>query len=590
MKEDLYLSKIRTNVPGFDDLFYGGLRLPDIRKDKHMDGICIVIYGERGVAKSDLAMQIMRGVDKFFKQNSPNGMKMRSRFCSINHRESEWKRHFFGVEVLDMLDVIKAPEDYSHPESICKLCTYFKDLDSIRKVLPPTPNMTLGGCHCEAINTCPICKLIRHEIIVYNSRSQSLHWNVRGNSDMDNFVSFMSDDVIDTFGIFNSDTKNIGEGLYEKTSLQLFNEMREEVYEAVEKLETISDNERYFYWSSCVMESFTDFSDDDLERLPYPDLIRKLRKAAAVSILVFDERGAKLHLNADIILHMTKSIDLKTSYQYQQMHIVKSDCQPHVQGWHKYRVVNGIKIIVYPSIPYLLQTRFEIDNVVTRLEHESLRYPQGLLQKFQSEFIISKDNGNIGDRALCTIAAVLSKKEGSITPFDENNTASCVKIIESDAECDRLYAQVDEQLKYQQDTSVVVLLLGKPEQVFRERVKDRNYSESCLKRIHYWEATSAYLWPEYFASVVRRYIARWKNCSSHHHLHIIIDDFAKVGLYPLMNNEPLLPLALANICRNATALRGWEGNKRGIYITLSMLCTSPQSNYYNTLLLLKNSQ
>lgn len=589
MRNDLYLSKIRTNVPGFDDLFHGGLRLPDIRKDKQMDGICIVIYGERGVAKSDMAMQIMRGVDKFFKQNSPNGAKMPPRFCSLNHRESEWKKHFCGAEVVDMIDLIKAPEDYSQPDSTCKLCAYFNDLRSLRNAFPSTPDMTFDGCQCNAINSCPICKLIRHGIIVFNARSQSLHWNVGSHSDMDNYVSFMSDDAIDTSGIFRGKAEDTGEGLYEKTSLQLFNEMREEIYDAVEKLEKSSDDERYFYWSSCVMESFTDFSDDDLERLPYSDLMRKLRKAAAVSILVFDERGEKLHLNADIILHMTKSVDPKTSYQYQEMHIVKSDCQPHVQGWHKYRTVYGMKIIVYPSIPYLLQTRFEIDNAVARLEHESLRYPQWLMQKFQTEFVISKDDGNTGDRALRSIAAVLSNREGAITPYDEKNTTSLVQLIESDADCDKLYAQIDEQV-HKEDTTVAVFLFGKSDQEFRKRIGERNYPENCLKDIHYWEATSAYLWPEYFASVVRRYIARWKNCSHHHHLHIIVDDFGKVGLYPLMNNEPLLPFALANICRNATALRGWEGNSRGIHITLSMLCTNKQCNYYQTLFLLKDNQ
>ena len=46
MKQDnslLNMSKIKTNVPGFDDLFYGGLRLPESKDCNDRDGICIVL-------------------------------------------------------------------------------------------------------------------------------------------------------------------------------------------------------------------------------------------------------------------------------------------------------------------------------------------------------------------------------------------------------------------------------------------------------------------------------------------------------------------------------------------------------------------
>lgn len=589
MREDLYFSKIRTNVPGFDDLFYGGLRLPDIRKDKHMKGICIVIYGERGVSKSDLAMQIMRGVDNFFKINSPNGFKLQPRFYSMNHRQSEWKKHYRGAEIVDMLDIIKAPEDVPEAESVCKLCDYFKDLRSLRSIFSLIPEMSIDGCRCGAINTCPICKLVRHGLIVYNYRSQSLHWNVGNMSDMDNYLSYMSEDAIDTSSVFNVNEENESGELFEKTSLQMFNDMQEKVYKAADQLEKTEEENRFFYWSACVIESFTAFRDDDLERLPYADLMRKLRQVAAVSIMVFDERGAKQHLNADIIIHMTQSVDTRTSYQYKKLRIVKSDYQPHVQGWHKYRTIYGMKVLVYPSIPYLLMSRFEIDNAVTRLEHESLRYPQWLLHEFQTKYVMSSKEENTGERVQCIVSDILSNRECEIKPYDERNTTSAIAMIETPQEIDGLYRQVDLQLQ-KEDTTVVVFLLGKTEQEFRKFVVERNYPDYSLDNIHCWEATSAYVWPEIFASVVRQYVSRWKRCSTHKHLHIIIDDFANISLYPLMNNEPLLPSALVAICRNATILRGMEDNSRGIHITLSMVCTSSQSKYYQPLLQLKENQ
>ena len=91
----LNISKISTGVPGFDDLFYGGLRLPGWKNDGNIrDGICIVIYGDRGISKSDLAMQIMRGVDEYFQKLYGKDSKMSPRYRTLNHRESELRKKY----------------------------------------------------------------------------------------------------------------------------------------------------------------------------------------------------------------------------------------------------------------------------------------------------------------------------------------------------------------------------------------------------------------------------------------------------------------------------------------------------------------
>lgn len=99
MKQDNYaldLLKIKTNVSGFDDLLYGGLRLPELRDGSGRDGICIVIYGNRGIGKTDLAMQIMRGVDEYLNKYSPNNKKITPKFKTLNHRESELRKNILG--------------------------------------------------------------------------------------------------------------------------------------------------------------------------------------------------------------------------------------------------------------------------------------------------------------------------------------------------------------------------------------------------------------------------------------------------------------------------------------------------------------
>lgn len=588
MRNDIYLSKIKTYVPGLDDLFYGGLRLPDIWKDKQMDGICIVLYGERGVSKSDLALQIMRGVDRFLKSNADGSNKLKPRFCSLNHRESEWNIHYRCAEIVDMIDMVKAPDDTIAPDFKCKLCSYFKDIRQLHNYFNPLPSLKDDGCDGDTLKECIVCKMIRHGIVIFNTRSRSLHWNVGSMSDKENYIASMKEDAIETSNIFNNFQENGEKDLYGQSPLQILNDMREEVYNAVEKLGTIRDKNRYFYWSSCVIESFTAFSDDDLLRLPYADLLRKLRKASAVSILVFDERGADLHLNADIIIHMRKNIDQKSSYQYQELHIVKSDCQPHVQGWHKYRTVNGLKNVIYPSITHLLMTRFEIDNAVPRLEFEDLRYPQWLLKKFQTTFATFQKNLSEFDLEQRVLSSILSEKNDGGIPYEESFSTMSIEVVDTREAYDQLFARIDSQLN-DNETTVSFFLLGKSEQSFRKQVRERNYSLEKLRNLHFWETTSAYIWPEIFASVVKHYVNRWKQISSHRHLHIVVDDFACIGLYPLMEHEPLLPLALVNICQNAIPPRTYEQVNRDIQISLTMVCSSAEGDYYRTLCQLKMS-
>ena len=84
----LFITKISTGLRGFDDLFYGGLRLPGTSAKE--GGISVVIYGNRGISKSDLAMQIMYGIDSHIEKELR--AKMEAHYFTLNHRESELKK------------------------------------------------------------------------------------------------------------------------------------------------------------------------------------------------------------------------------------------------------------------------------------------------------------------------------------------------------------------------------------------------------------------------------------------------------------------------------------------------------------------
>ena len=325
-----------------------------------------------------------------------------------------------------------------------------------------------------------------------------------------------------------------------------------------------------FRWSAYVIEGFTAFRDDELERLPYSDLILKLRKAAAVSILVFDERGKKLPLNADIIIHMQQSIDEPAQYTYHQLQVIKSDLQQHVHGWHKYRKLRDLSVKIYPSLHSLLTRRFSSDNAVLRLEQDNMRFPQPLLNRFSQYCaqygVSSTDYASI-------LRSIMRRGESRGIVYAARNSSMKVRLIESD----HYYTEYQDILRdvKEKDSTLAVFLLGKTEQCFRQFLNGEYLPIEVLKNIHYWETTLGCIWAEEYASIVKSYVGRWaKRASDNASLHIVFDDFANINLFPLMSREPLLIPALVSICRNVSLGLNSEASAR---LTISFVCTSPST-------------
>lgn len=588
----LDISKIKTGVPGFDDLFYGGLRLPGWKGgDSSRDGICIVIYGDRGISKSDLAMQIMRGVDEFLGKYYKTKNKLTPRYRTLNHRESELRKKYLGLEVGNMVNNIKLPNCDDECSCTCKLCSYFPDIREAVGGMPSViPNN--GTCGNEEIKNCYICKLLRHEIINYSDRSQSMHWTYGNTSDTDNLIANLDVKSIETGDIFDKDNTDTISSDYASIAYRQFKKFQEEISQKIDSDNNQADGDRDkdkdndFAWSSYVIEGFTAFRQDELERLPFTDLILKLRKTSAVSILVFDERGAKLHLNADILIHMQYNTDEIAKYMYYQLEIVKSDLQQHVHGWHKYRKLRDLSVKIYPSMHSLLTRRFSSDNAVLRLEQDNMRYPQSLLNRFR--YNCALHDGKVSEHAAKTIKSAIEDNHDRMVVYSPSNSTVKVQLIDSD-KYKALYDDIAHET-LNDDTTIAVFLLGKTEQYFRRIVSDYGLSENALRNVHYWETGIGCIWAEEYTSIIKDYIYRWKKRSGHTNLHIVIDDYANINLFPLMNKEPLLAPALVNICKNASMCQGFDENDRGIQIILSFVCTNPDIPQNRVIQQLVNNQ
>lgn len=580
--------KIPTNVPGLDDLFYGGLRLPSwIGDNNGHDGICIVIYGNRGGSKADIAMQIMRGVDAHLGKHYHTDNKLTPRYRTLNHRESELRKKYIGLEIGNMINNIKLPN--SGDDSIkCKLCKYFPKLRESIKDMTSFPQNN-GECGEDTIEHCKICKLFRHEILNYSDRSQSIHWTYGDSSDANNLICYLKEDSINADGIFDKEnTDTIGSD-YSSIAYRQFQYIQKEISDKMDSSNSSADiltkKNDEFVWSSYVIEGFTAFRSDELERLPFTDLILKLRKTSVVSILVFDERGSKLHLNADIIIHMQEITDEILHYTYYQLQIIKSDIQQYVYGWHKYRKLRDLSVKIYPSIHSLLTRRFSSDVAVLRLEQNNMRYPQSLLNCFQHNCAIQNGEPTYAE----TIQYVIDNGRDKNKTYEPKNTTTIIQIVDNADKYNNLYNDIIHEAE-REDTTIAVFLLGKTEQFFRKFIDKYNASEKTLRNIHYWETSIGCIWAEEFASILKEYIYRWKKQSKHSNLHIILDDFANINLFPMMEKEPLLTPVLANICKNASNFQGFDKNDRNIQITITFVCTNVNLSQYKIITQLVNNQ
>lgn len=568
MNKDCYLfelSKIKTNVPGFDDLFYGGLRLPESKDCNDRDGICIVLYGNRGVGKTDLAMQIMRGVDNSLNEH----YKISPKFRTLNHRESELKKKYDNLEVSDTLNTILSPESVKSSK-VCNICDLFPKLKEKIGIIDNENILYEKEYDLEKMEKCFICKLIKHEVINYSDSTQTLHWTF-GNSESKNYLDSLDSTKIQTSEVFCIDTTKNSE--YISAPYKLLKRCQQEIHNAV--LSKDSNDNNPFKWSCYVIEGFSAFGEDELKRLPYNNLIQEMRKTSAVSILVFDERGKDLHLNADIIINMEYNTDQIANYTYNQLQIVKCDLQQHVSGWQKYRKMRGLSVKILPSIHSLLKRRFVSDNAVIRLEQKNLKFPQPLLYYAQIQWAKNIENNEI--RYENILSDIINTKDSRDMVYDETNNLLKVSLIKQEDYDDFIYNSLND-LSQDKEKTISCFLLGKTERFLRRKLAEHYLSKEVRNRINYWESGLGCIWPEEFASIVKEHIERRKKTKINQNLHIIIDDFANINLFPLMEREKLLLPALVNICRNAVTQKDFD-NINDINIELSLVCTSQNDTY-----------
>lgn len=170
--------KIPTGLNGLDELLYGGIRIDrGLNNEQEINaidnGIIIMIYGESGVHKTLLAMQILHGLGKGIikeKQGNENPRIEPSRFYSLNKNETHLQDMY-----LDFLICKQQKQIINDFLSINS--EKFKELSNDdawgKKIFKKT----------EGENSQNIVYRIAKRELHYNSRTNALHYRKDGEND-----------------------------------------------------------------------------------------------------------------------------------------------------------------------------------------------------------------------------------------------------------------------------------------------------------------------------------------------------------------------------------------------------------------------
>lgn len=400
-----------TGVRGLDLLFKQGLFIDGANED----GLIILIKGQRGTNKTELALQMMYGLSLSLltsKDSNNNTEKPDSNnddynklldrdtapsiYYSITKSNKEIVPLCLDISVKENIDL------FINQNTICRISGDKESEETIAdslylyftKVFQGGGNK---GMEKENNELKDLAKKILNSTAIYNSRSHKLEtvsdrndaqkegetkdFGVSAKSDY--FPSGPGCGTAKANGKESGSDKDCVQFYYKSTEKEggvksmnvLFKEHGNNnnpllgqshpnatfrgFYEEIVKLESDCRNEsgvgqkdKFFRRPVVVMDGFSHIPDGELHTLPYNTLFAALRKKARVSILVMDERDV-VDYDADIVIYTRHKYDNKNDYCYTQLQIGKCVFQESALGWHQYKLRDK-NIEVYPSVHRIL--------------------------------------------------------------------------------------------------------------------------------------------------------------------------------------------------------------------------------------------
>jgi hypothetical protein len=429
--------KIATDIPGLDQLLYGGIQLQDNVFEKTKP-LSIVILGDKGRCKSLLAMQLLHGLTKSLLnlQKNYNAQDPQEKedinlghpvFISNSKRKENLSDMLLDTVISKCTRQIMINNIQNTTKwDVCKFSYVLfaiKEEDLIQK--PYIPRLD---------------KYIGEEVIVYNNRTNALHFVTGTQSTISNELSEKK--------ISTSNNSNlIAQRRYNDINDYLNND-KIKLHDIPEKLRInffqidiiASDNKQSFNvvldknlsnlnnasYFPCVVIDGTSKEDKHCSLL-HNDKLKPIYKKSLLNIYVINNKDDIETINPDLVIELRTYEDPEIHYIFNQISITKSALQDTAIGWHQYKKRDyGIEI--YPSTHLLLQRRRHMPKALLRAnedilsdtfqQHIDIKNAQSNIDEIYTDFIEQK--ANLASARLNTVYNTLQ---------DDLHTSSILKNI-----------------------------------------------------------------------------------------------------------------------------------------------------------------
>lgn len=347
--------KLRTQIKGLDDVFYGGINVDYSRQD----GTLVAIYGSKGVNKIQLAMQMVWGLTDSLSKELGNENCDDSLFYSINKRTDEMQSILTNIMVYrDISDKIQSYRLNDETKSLLDALRKYFDLQKI----PGSFYEEVAGLADSSPEE--ILSFLSDGSVYYNERTSSLNiQQVEENDSCKNQLFRLKEDNLQFENnhvvFYGKDNLEEVEGI--RTNLMLAPQYLSSINAVLGRLGVRYNNGNCSKVPCVAIDGFSQLSEEELKRVPLAYIEGLLRRMSHVSILVFDDKCKAIGCNADIVIDMTRREVLdKASFSYSELQVTKCLPQLYAPGRHQYKLTH-IGIEVYPNTERVLN-RKNFDN------------------------------------------------------------------------------------------------------------------------------------------------------------------------------------------------------------------------------------
>ena len=607
MKFQYNHEKISTDILGLDKLLFGGILLQEqeeqkAQKDNEKKGqkeeenadkasekdqvpplisqkeLVVTITGKSGTSRALLAMQLLHGITKnirmlALKNETESGLEFSD---PIFLSDSKQKRNLEDM-VLDTLiskcvnSIIEDNLSEENKWDGCNFCSTIFNLNDCKVAK-------------KEINYAKMDLLLSEEVIVYNNRTNALHFVLPQGKDEENncndinnlIAPRISNEIIDYCKVGNKN--NLDYLADEFFPIHIINSISKDIKQVL--------SEQYI---PCLVLDL-DWNKDTSSIF---DDIKKMRSKSLVTIFVLNENQTPVGCEPDLMLELRTHEDEGNEYVRHELCIRKSVLQTTALGWHRYKKRDyGIEI--YPSVHVLLQRRRHMPKAL-------LRGHSDVLTDTYQQFINSnpdKDNyeayldgkNEIHWHRLKTIYRTLQEEQNIckllksilLEPKQHNDEMdSQVTVIIGESNSYKRYLSLGGtfsascrqehtlNLLFDQEYYTMRKRLICPTWAFKANKNRINceamspncdrcqkkcrlpYCQMCYKYIHFWDLRMGYISADEFFYYLLRQIRLFpKTCEKAGIKRIVIDDIQKIEYsFPLLKEDPLFLPALIAICK-----------------------------------------